>query len=137
MALKLAGATTLLSVYDMPEAIRFYCGILGFQIVNSSPEIEAPEGRYFHWAWLRLGGVNLMLNTAYDSGERPKERDAARWGGHADTCLYIDCSDVEGAYGYLTSKGLSLDRPRVAPYGMKQLHVRDPDGYQLCFQTPA
>jgi glyoxylase I family protein len=78
-----------------------------------------------------------MLNTAYDSGERPKERDAARWSGHADACLYIDCPDVDGAYHELTTKGLALDRPSVAPYGMKQLHVRDADGYQLCFQTSA
>jgi glyoxylase I family protein len=27
--------------------------------------------------------------------------------------------------------------PKVAPYGMKQLYVKDPDGYVLCFQWPA
>jgi hypothetical protein len=29
------------------------------------------------------------------------------------------------------------DPPKVAPYGMKQLYVTDPDGYILCFQWPA
>jgi hypothetical protein len=25
----------------------------------------------------------------------------------------------------------------VAPYGMKQLYLRDPDGFELCFQWEA
>jgi glyoxylase I family protein len=136
MLLELTGMTPLIQVYDMPEAIRFYCDLLGFEVVGSSPEIEAPEGRYFHWAWLRLGKVELMLNTAYDAGERPELRDTARWSGHADTCLFIGCPNVDEAYQYLTSKGLELAPPAVARYGMKQLHLRDPNGYALCFQTP-
>jgi hypothetical protein len=31
----------------------------------------------------------------------------------------------------------NVKEPKVAPYGMKQLYVRDPDGYNLCFQWPA
>lgn len=119
----------------MPEAIRFYCEALGFAIVGRSPEIEAPEGRFFHWAWLRLGGADLMLNTAYDEGERPAERDAARQAAHGDTGLYFGCPDVDAAYEILRAKGLAVEPPRVARYGMKQLWVRDPDGYQLCFQA--
>jgi hypothetical protein len=26
--------------------------------------------------------------------------------------------------------------PKVAWYGMKQLYLRDPDGYLICFQWP-
>ena len=33
--------------------------------------------------------------------------------------------------------GVNVKEPRVAPYGMKQLYVTDPDGYVLCFQWPA
>jgi glyoxylase I family protein len=134
--LKLTGLTPLIQVYDMPEAIRFYCGLLGFEVINSSPEIEAPEGRYFHWALLRLGKAEFMLNTAYDAGERPASPDESRWRGHGDTCLYIGCSDVDEAYQYLTEKGLNLSSPSVSQYGMKQLHIRDPNGYQLCLQAP-
>lgn len=137
MPLIVTGMTPLISVYDMPEAIHFYRDLLGFEVVSTSPEIEAPEGRYFHWAWLRLGNIELMLNTAYDTGERPAVRDAARWRGHADTCLYIGCPDVDAAYAYLTSKGIEASRPAVARYGMKQVFVHDPNGYILCFQHPA
>jgi uncharacterized glyoxalase superfamily protein PhnB len=41
---------------------------------------------------------------------------------------------VDGAYEHLRSKGLEVKPPKVAPYGMKQLNVSDPDGYALCFQ---
>jgi hypothetical protein len=30
-----------------------------------------------------------------------------------------------------------VKEPKVAPYGMKQLHLTDPDGYLLCFQWRA
>jgi glyoxylase I family protein len=136
MPLHITGLVPLLQVFDMNESIRFYRDMLGFEMVSHSPEIEAAEGRYFHWAWLRLGGAEVMLNTAYDAGERPAIREAARWRGHEDTALYIGCPDVDGAHAYLRSKGLSIDPPVIAPYGMKQLYVRDPDGYILCFQAP-
>ena len=136
MPLHLTGLVPLLQVFDMPESISFYRDLLGFEIVSHSPEIEASEGRYFHWAWLRSGGAEVMLNTAYDAGERPSSREAPRWRGHEDTGLFIGCPDIVGAYDYLRSKGLAVDRPVVAPYGMKQLYVRDPDGYSLCFQAP-
>lgn len=132
----LLGVTALVSVFDMPQAIHFYCDVLGFDILSSSPEIDAPEGRYFHWAWLRLGDADLMLNTAYDAGERPSVRDAARWQGHSDTCLYLGCSDVDQVYSELTQKGLTLKPPKNTNYGMRQLNLRDPDGYTLCFQHP-
>lgn len=136
MPIKPTGLTPLIQVYDMPEAMRFYCDVLGFEVIASSPEIEAPEGRYCHWAWLRLGGADLMLNTAYDAGERPVSRDAARWSGHADICFYIGCADVDAVHAELTDRGLALQPPKIAPYGMKQLTLRDPDGYTICFQAP-
>ena len=136
MDVQATGLTPLIQVYDMPEAIRFYCGTLGFELAGSSPETDTPEGRMFHWAWLRLGGANLMLNTAYDEGERPPARDPARWNGHRDTCLFFACPDVDAVYDALTARGLELRPPHRAPYGMKQLHLNDPDGYELCFQQP-
>jgi glyoxylase I family protein len=45
---------------------------------------------------------------------------------------------VDGAYAQLLAKGVSTDQPpKVAHYGMKQLYLRDPDGFGLCFQCKA
>lgn len=137
MAHQVTGLVPLIQVFDMAAALRFYRDTLHFVVVQHSPEVEGPEGRYFHWAWLRLGGAELMLNTAYDTGERPAAPDPARMAAHGDTCLYIGCPDVDGLYALLSGRGLSLDPPHTAPYGMRQLNLRDPDGYMLCFQHPA
>jgi uncharacterized glyoxalase superfamily protein PhnB len=134
MAIEATGLVPLAQVFDMNEALEFYCGRLGFEVVNRSPEVDTREGRFSHWVWLRLGNADLMLNTGYDSNERPEERDEARWSGHGDVTLFIGCPDVDVAYEQFKSRGMSVSPPNVAPYGMKQLTVVDPDGYGLCFQ---
>jgi len=78
-----------------------------------------------------------MLNTAYEDEARPPAPDSARNAAHDDTAIYFGCPDVDAAYAYLRSRGMNVNEPKVAPYGMKQMYVHDPDGYSLCFQWPA
>lgn len=120
----------MVEVFDMPASIRFWTETLGFEIVESA----GPEGD-MGWVWLRRGNAaNVMLNTMYESSDRPAERDVARQKAHKDTCIYFGCPDVDGMYDELRSRGLDLKAPEIAPYGMKQLYLRDPDGYNICFQ---
>ena len=137
MTFQITGLTPLIQVYDMADSIRFYCEGLGFEVTADSGEFEAPEGRYFDWAWLRLGGADLMLNTAYDPGERPPERDPARQSVHCDTGLFLACPDIDAAAADLRSRGIEVKGPETARYGMRQLWLRDPDGYELCLQAQA
>jgi glyoxylase I family protein len=132
MALTVRGLCPLLQVFDMPTALRFYRDVLGFTEVEKSG-----QGDDVGWAWLRQGEASVMLNTAYDVGERPPAPEPARVEAHADTSLFLGCEDLEGAYAHLVAHGVKADPPKTAPYGMRQLHVTDPDGYGLCFQWPA
>jgi len=135
MPIEVRGLAPLLQVYDMPASIHFYCDLLGFALVSHAPEY-AP-GR-FHWALLELNDVELMLNTAYENEhERPPVREAARVSAHDDTCIYFGCPDVDAAYRHIREKGIEAKQPQLASYGMKQLYLHDPDGYNLCFQWPA
>ena len=34
-------------------------------------------------------------------------------------------------------QGIAVQESSIAPYGMKQLYLLDPDGYNLCFQWQA
>ena len=130
MPIEVCGLAPLLQVYDMPTSVRFYRDLLGFELVNHAPEY-AP-GR-FHWALLRLKGVELMLNTKYEfEDQRPPKRVHEH-----DTGLYFGCEDVDAAYCHIREKGIEARAPQVAPYGMKQLYIKDPDGFSLCFQWPA
>lgn len=137
MALDIEGMAPLIQVYDMNEALAFYRDTLGFEVLADSGEVDAPEGRYVHWCWLRLGTADLMLNTAYDAGERPPVRDPARQAAHDDLCFYFGVSDVDATAAALRSRGLEVKGPKTAPYGMRQTWLHDPDGYQLCFQRQA
>ena len=123
--------TPLIQVFSMPRALVFYRDILGFQIVTDSG-----DGDKSSWVWLRLGGIDLMLNDQYEPGHEPPAPPPERVKWHKDTCLYFDCPDPDAAYEFLKSKAVDLDPPKIAPYGMKQLYFRDPDGYGLCFQCP-
>jgi glyoxylase I family protein len=132
MSIMVGEATPHLEIFDMLTSVRFYRDVLGFTLAATSG-----SGDDCGWALLRLGGSSLMLNTAYDDGERPPDPDPARVAAHRDTTIYFSCSNVDEAYEYLRSKGLDVGKPRIAYYGMKQLYVADPDGFMLCFQCPA
>ncbi len=135
MAIDVRGVCPLLQVYDMPVALRFYRDVLGFEVIGTSPELGPDK---FHWVWLRLGGAEIMLNTAYEfDSERPVPADRARVSAHGDTGLFFACPDVDGAYEALREQGVAVEPPKVVPYGMKQMYVKDPDGYGLCFQWKA
>lgn len=130
MTIDLRGMAPLLSVFDMPTSLAFYHDVLGFQTVSTSN----PEG---DWVLLRRDGIELMLNTAYEAHDRPAAPDPARAAAHMDTALFFGCPDVDAAYGHLRARGLEVRPPVVRDYGMKQVYVTDPDGYNLCFQWPA
>lgn len=126
------GVAPLLQVYDMPEAVRFYRDVLGFEVVNRSGEGDASD-----WYLLSRNGAELMLNTMYEAENRPAQPDGRRAAAHADICLYFACRDLDAAYEHLRNSGVRVDPPRVAPYGMRQLSFLDPDGYGICLQWPA
>lgn len=132
MAIEIRGLAPLLQVFDMPRSLAFYRDVLGFEIVSASA-----SGDNADWVMLRLAGVEIMLNTAYETDQRPDEPDPARIAAHADTGLFFGCADVDGAYRYLRARGIDAAEPQLPDYGMKQLYVTDPDGYTLCFQWPA
>jgi glyoxylase I family protein len=133
MPIEIRGLTTLLQVFDMPTSIAFYRDVLGFEVISTSN----PGSDRFGWALLKLNGIELMLNTAYEDHDRPAVPDPARIAAHEDTILYFGCPDVDAAYAHIRARGVDVkEEPKIVPYGMKQLYLLDPDGYGLCFQWP-
>jgi catechol 2,3-dioxygenase-like lactoylglutathione lyase family enzyme len=137
MAIDLRGVCPLLAVFDMPASLRFYRDMLGFEIVQAAPKHPSGHPDNFGWAWLRRGAAEIMLNTLYDPDyPRPATPDPRRVEAHVDTILYLGAPDVDGVYRHLQEKGVAADPPVDAWYGMRQLTVKDPDGFLLCFQWP-
>jgi glyoxylase I family protein len=137
MPLELRSICPLLQVFDMPMSLRFYRDLLGFEIVSAAPPAEQVPKDAHDWVWLQRGELNLMLNTAYDpDAERPPVPDGMRVAAHDDTALFFGAPDVDAVYAHLRAHGMAVDPPKVAPYGMKQLSLKDPDGFAICFQWP-
>jgi hypothetical protein len=91
--MEIHGIAPLLQVFDMPIAIRFYRDVLGFEVTASSePRDDC------NWAALKLNGAEVMLNTAYEAGQRPRTPDPQRNAVHSDTCLFFSCEDLDSAY---------------------------------------
>jgi glyoxylase I family protein len=126
------GVAPLVQVFDMPTALHFYRDILGFTVFGRSGPSDNCD-----WVGLKLNGAEVMLNTAYEADQRPPAPDPARIAAHDDTCLFFGCEDLDGAYQYLRAQGLNVKEPKIAHYGLKQLWVKDPDGYGICLQWPA
>ena len=134
MAIDVRGMTPLLQVFDMATSLNFYHDVLGFELVATDSNTVAPN---HNWVWLRLGGADLMLNTAYEYDSRPSAPEPPRVRSHDDTCLYFGAPDVDAVYEHLSARGIKAKKPQIAHYGMKQLYVHDPDGFSLCFQWKA
>ena len=135
--LHLIGPVPLLQVFDMSASLAFYCDVLGFSVVQDSGVRDTPEGRFAHWNWLRNGDAELMLNTAYDEGERPAAPDPARRAAHGDVCLYFGTANIDALYAAIAARSPGAPLPVTTPYGMRQLTLTDPDGYLVCLQAPA
>jgi glyoxylase I family protein len=65
----------MLQVFDIARSLKFYCDVLGFEIVQTDRNTTAPN---YNWVWLRLNNVDLMLNTAYEYDKRPSAADPRR-----------------------------------------------------------
>jgi uncharacterized glyoxalase superfamily protein PhnB len=125
---RLAPAVPLLQVFDMQTSLKFYRDVLGFEIVDQTD--------HDWWAMIRLGDARLMLNTAYEDDDRPAAPDPARVRGHNDVSLYFEFRDLDALYAHLHGCHCDVAPPEDTSYGMRQLNVKDPDGYELCFTAP-
>jgi glyoxylase I family protein len=131
MSIDVRRMTPLLEVFDMPTSLAFYRDLLGFEVVGRSGPDDNSD-----WVLLRQNDIHLMLNTAYESDERPPAPDPLRVRTHHDTALFFSCPDVDSAFRYLQERGVRAEPPKNAPYGMRQLYFMDPDGFSICFQWP-
>jgi catechol 2,3-dioxygenase-like lactoylglutathione lyase family enzyme len=96
MAIRVDGMTPLIQVFNMPRALAFYRGILGFEIISDSG-----NGDDSSWVWLRLNGADLMLNDQYEPDNVPEAPPPERTEWHSDICLYFGCEDPDAVYTHL------------------------------------
>jgi uncharacterized glyoxalase superfamily protein PhnB len=113
----------LLYVQDINSSMGFYRDHLGFEVAVK----WEPDGK-LAWCRLQRDDSALMLQQADDEDE-PQGRGRG-------ISFYFVCDDAGAIHTEFSQRGLCLDPPKFAFYGMNQVFVKDPDGYELCFESP-
>jgi len=117
-----------LKVADLQRALDFYCGVLGFQLMQKYGTQAAfiSAGGYHH---------HIGLNTWESLGGRPPPRGST--GLFHTAILYPTRADLADALRRLTAAKIPLDG--ASDHGVSEaLYLRDPDqnGVELYWDRP-
>ncbi len=105
----------LLRVADVARSLAFYQRLLDLPRLGdfTPPGRDAPV-----WANLGRGPVELMLGLAEDPGATPLRAE-----------LYVRVDDVAPVEARARADGVEVHGPFVRAYQMKEIELRDPDGF--------
>ena len=113
-------------VDDVRRATDYYRDSLGF-------EVELYERIPDHYGYASRDGCHVHF--AHFEGARPRPNSEAVPPDMFDVYLYAD--DVDALYEELVRRGAELVHgPVDQGYGLREIRVRDPDGYILAFGRP-
>lgn len=101
-----------LVVPDYDQAIEYYCGVLGFDLIEDTP--LTPQKR---WVLIRPRGSNgtsILLAQASNDAER--QCIGNQTGGRV--FLFLQTDDFDGDYQKYSDNGIDfIETPRNEPYG--------------------
>jgi catechol 2,3-dioxygenase-like lactoylglutathione lyase family enzyme len=109
----------MLSVADLERTMAFYCGKLGFRVINT---FGGPKPV---WCMLEREKVRLMFNQPPGIVIFPEPKDRQ--------IFYFYPDDIVSLHSAWMGAELAVTDLRVTAYGMKEFELRDPDGYWLWF----
>ncbi len=111
---------------DLDDPLRFYRDVLGFTEGFRTPKEGAPDHVELRLAALRLGLAR------YDALARQHGLRAGRGPARGEIVLFAD--DVDGAYGWATSRGATaLSAPHDFQGTLRNAAVADPTGNPVVF----
>lgn len=103
------------SVVDLQASLRYYLEVLGF-------EKRWDWGDPPDYACVSLGEAELFL---CEGGQ-----------GQPGTWLYLFIDGIEEYYAEIKKRGAKvISGPTDEPWGMREIHVQDPDGHVLRIGT--
>ena len=103
-------------VHDYDEAIGFFVGALGFELVEDSPALTTEGGRPKRWVVVRPPGARTGLLLAQADGSEQTAAVGHQFSGRVGLFLRVD--DFDAAYERMRAAGVEfLGTPRDEPYG--------------------
>jgi catechol 2,3-dioxygenase-like lactoylglutathione lyase family enzyme len=105
-----------LIVEDYDEAIEFFVGVLGFELVQESPALTTKDGRPKRWVVVRPPGAQTGLLLARADG--PVQQAAVGEQFATRVGLFLRVEDFDAAYTRMRAAGVTfLGTPRDEAYG--------------------
>ena len=102
-------------VEDYDEAISFFTGALGFELVEDSPSLTN-DGRPKRWVVVRPPGAETGILLAQADGERQATAIGNQVAGRVG--FFLEVEDFDAAYQRMKGAGVEFDgEPRHEPYG--------------------
>lgn len=102
-------------VNDYDEAIEFFVGVLGLDLIEDSPALTT-GGTAKRWVVVRPANAATGILLARAEGERQESRVGDQAGDHVGFFLRVD--DFETTLGRLESAGVEfVTTPRQEEYG--------------------
>jgi catechol 2,3-dioxygenase-like lactoylglutathione lyase family enzyme len=121
-------------VADYDQAIDFFAGVLGFDLVEDSPSLTN-DGRAKRWVVVRPPGAVTGLLLARADGPAQEAAIGNQTAGRVGFFLHVD--DFAAAYQRLAGAGVELvTEPRTEPYG-RVVVFRDISGNKWDLIGPA
>ncbi|WP_067138395.1 VOC family protein [Microtetraspora malaysiensis] len=108
-------------VDDYDEAIGFFVGVLGFDLVEDSPSLTN-DGRPKRWVVVRPPGAETGVLLARADGERQAMAVGNQVAGRVGFFLRVD--DFDAAYRRMVAADVEfVTSPRSEPYGQVAVFV--------------
>jgi catechol 2,3-dioxygenase-like lactoylglutathione lyase family enzyme len=102
-------------VDDYDEAIEFFVGALGFELVEDEPA-QTTDGRPKRWVMVRPPGAQTGLLLAKADGPAQREAIGEQYAGRVGLFLRVD--DFDAQHERMTAAGVEfVSEPRDEPYG--------------------
>jgi catechol 2,3-dioxygenase-like lactoylglutathione lyase family enzyme len=102
-------------VRDYDQAIDFFTGVLGFDLVEDSPSVTN-DGRPKRWVVVRPPGAETGILLARADGERQAAAVGGQVGARVGFFLRVD--DFDTAYDRMLAADVEfVTAPRTEPYG--------------------
>ncbi len=102
-------------VDDYDEAIAFFTGALGFELVEDSPSLTN-DGRPKRWVVVRPPGAQTAILLARADGPEQAAVVGAQAAGRV--AFFLEVDDFDAAHQRMTAAGVEfLTAARTEPYG--------------------
>jgi len=139
--------SVILTCKDLNKTLAFFKEKLEFELEACWPDEKSPM-----WCNMMMGGQSVMLGQSMpaDSASQFCAGDAAaekRFREMADDLaknksgvgigVYVLVQDIDAYHGRVAKRGVAIESPPKSQfYGIREMSVRDPDGFRFMFYSP-